>query len=162
MSDQMLILWMNSTFMVNQIIWKHTFDSFSLHQCLFIFETWLISHNSSFEWNHGGKNMPKDIPHHTWYCKHSPGKTCRNYPEYTSHVVTIAGRVPLNILTWPRLTFLAARQTLVYLRLFIKHTLIINNRPSSHPSQIWEIFSGERKQSDREWAECTEWRAPML
>ena len=31
--------------------------------------------------------------------------------------------------------FLAARQTLVYLGLFIKHTLIINARPSSHPSQ---------------------------
>ena len=36
------------------------------------------------------------------------------------------GRMPVNILTWPRLTFLARRQTLVYPRLFIKHTLIIN------------------------------------
>ena len=59
----------------------------------------------------------------------TPGKTNRNYPEYTE--LRIRGRMPLNILTWPRLTFLARRQTLVYPVLFIKHTLIINS-PGHH------------------------------
>ena len=91
---------------------------------------------------------------------HPAKKTCRNYPEYTE--LRMRGRMPVNILTWPRLTFLARRQTLVYPRLFIKHTLLIINNHPIH-LRISEIFSEQRKQS--EWAEPCQagsWRAPLL
>ena len=126
-----------------------TFDFFSFHQRLFIFETWLISHNSSFEWNHGWKNSPKVISHHTWYCK------LKTHPENLSQLpwvhwlVTWAGEVPLNILTWPSLTFLAARQTFVYQRLFIKHTLLIIKAIISSISELGNILSREKTERQR-------------
>ena len=59
------------------------------------------------------------------------------------------GEVPLNILTWPSLTFLAAPQTFVYQRLFIKHTLLIIKAIISSISELGNILWREKTERQR-------------